>query len=81
MFLNENEEVCEGTITNVFVLVNGSYLTPPLSSGCLPGVLRQEMLLNGKTKEQVLFLDDLISADKIFVGNSLRGLISADLTG
>ena len=35
----------------------------------------------GKTKEQVLFLDDLISADKIFVGNSLRGLISADLTG
>jgi branched-subunit amino acid aminotransferase/4-amino-4-deoxychorismate lyase len=39
------------------------------------------MLLNGKTKEQVLFLDDLISADKIFVGNSLRGLISADLTG
>ena len=81
LFLNENEEVCEGTITNVFVLVNGSYLTPPLSSGCLPGVLRQEMLLNGKTKEQVLFLDDLISADKIFVGNSLQGLISADLTG
>jgi|TARA_B100000497_G_C7662168_1_gene398913 4-amino-4-deoxychorismate lyase len=79
LFLNENNEVCEGTISNVFVLVGDLFLTPPLSCGCLPGILRQEMLSNGKAKEQILFLRDLIAADKVFIGNSLRGLIAADL--
>ena len=79
LFLNENKEVCEGTITNVFLLVNNFLLTPPLHCGCLPGVLRQEILSKGKAKEQVLFVDDLYLADKIFVGNSLRGLIPVDL--
>jgi len=55
------------------------FLTQPLRCGCLPGVLRQEMLLNGKAKEQVLYLEDLIIPNKLFVGNSLRGLIPADL--
>jgi len=45
----------------------------------LPGVLRQEMLLNGKAKEEVLYLEDLVIPNKLFVGNSLRGLIPADL--
>ena len=79
LFLNENDEVCEGTITNVLLLVDDLFLTPPLRCGCLPGVLRQEMLLNGKAKEQVLYLEDLIIPNKLFVGNSLRGLIPADL--
>ncbi|MDB4235893.1 aminotransferase class IV, partial [bacterium] len=59
--------------------VNNFLLTPPLHCGCLPGVLRQEILSKGKAKEQVLFIDDLYLADKIFVGNSLRGLIPVDL--
>ncbi len=60
-------------------MVGDLFLTPPLSCGCLPGILRQEMLSNGKAKEQILFLRDLIAADKVFIGNSLRGLIAADL--
>ena len=42
LFVNEKGEVCEGTITNVFVqLLDGNWITPTLKSGCLPGILRQ----------------------------------------
>ena len=42
IYLNERNEVCEGTITNIFVKKAGQWITPPLSSGCLPGVLRRK---------------------------------------
>ena len=49
MLLNERGEVCEGTITSVFVDIgDGALLTPPLRCGLLPGVLRGEMLDAGK---------------------------------
>jgi branched-subunit amino acid aminotransferase/4-amino-4-deoxychorismate lyase len=77
IFLNERDEVCEGTITNIFVDINGVLATPPLTSGVLPGVLRQELLENGKAAEVVLGLGDLAAG--FYVGNSLRGLIAAKL--
>jgi 4-amino-4-deoxychorismate lyase len=82
ILLNERGEVCEGTITNVFVETgDGTLLTPPLSSGLLPGVLRGELLDEGRAGEAVLTPDDLASGRNIFVGNSLRGLIPARLGG
>jgi len=77
--LNERQEVCEGTITNIFVDLGEGLVTPPLSSGLLPGILRQELLATGKAREQVLLAGDLIGAKSIYVGNSLRGLIKARL--
>jgi branched-subunit amino acid aminotransferase/4-amino-4-deoxychorismate lyase len=77
LFLNTRGEVCEGGITSVFVERGGKLLTPPLSSGLLAGVLRAELLETGRAVEAVLGLDDL--ADGFFVGNSLRGLIKAQL--
>ena len=44
IYLNERNEVCEGTITNIFVKKSSQWFTPPLSSGCLPGVLRSCLL-------------------------------------
>ncbi len=79
VFLNERDEVCEGTITNVFVLQDDVLATPPLSSGLLPGVLRQSLLDQGKAKEVLLGVSDLQAADELLVGNSLRGLIRAEL--
>jgi 4-amino-4-deoxychorismate lyase len=82
ILLNQRGEVCEGTITNVFVDTgDGILLTPPLRCGLLPGVLRGESLEGGKAKEAVLTADDLRRANAIFVGNSLRGLIRAGLRG
>lgn len=77
IFLNQRGEICEGTITNIFVKQNNNYLTPPLTSGALAGVLRQEMLNNGQAREAVLHPADL--AQGFYIGNSLRGLIKARL--
>ena len=80
LFLNERQEACEGTITNLFVTVKtGEMLTPPLSSGLLPGILRQALLANGTAREAVVDLDMLRTASSIKMGNSLRGLIPAKL--
>lgn len=82
LFLNEREELCEGTITNVFIDDgNGLFLTPPVVSGLLPGVLRKVLLEAGRAKEVVLTLDDLRESKRIFVGNSLRGLIPSEWIG
>ena len=79
LFLNTRREVAEGTITNVFVeAADGRRLTPPLSAGCLPGILRGRLLAEG-WQEGRLTPADLASARKIWVGNALRGLIEADL--
>jgi para-aminobenzoate synthetase/4-amino-4-deoxychorismate lyase len=79
IYLNERGELAEGSRTNVFVERGGRLLTPPLSSGLLPGVLRGALIAAGKAKEAVLTLDDLATADAIYVGNSVRGLVKAEL--
>ncbi len=79
LFRNTRGELCEGTITNLFVDFGGGLLTPPVTSGLLPGVLRAEMLETGACREAVLIDSDLTFAKRIFVGNSLRGLIPAQI--
>jgi 4-amino-4-deoxychorismate lyase len=78
VFLNERGEVCEGTITTVFADLGGGLVTPPLACGLLPGVLRAEMLARGGCREAVIGGEDL-GRSRLFVGNSLRGLILARL--
>ncbi len=79
LFLNERAELCEGTITNLFVETpDRRFLTPALSCGLLPGVLRQELLDRETVSETVLTLTDLQNARSVYVGNSLRGLIPAE---
>jgi 4-amino-4-deoxychorismate lyase len=78
IFLNERDEVCEGTITSVFFDAGDGLCTPPLICGCLPGILRAEMLATGQAREAILSAADLPGA-RLWVGNSLRGLIPATL--
>jgi para-aminobenzoate synthetase/4-amino-4-deoxychorismate lyase len=80
IFINENNQICEGSFTNVFVKKDGVLYTPPLSCGVLPGIFRAVLLANGEAQERVLTPDDVYSADALYVGNSLRGLIPATLT-
>lgn len=77
--LNEHGEVCEGTITNVFVDKGEGLLTPPTSCGLLPGILREDMLNDGRAHAEKVLVEDLANTDALFVGNSLRGLIKAQL--
>ncbi len=78
VLLNEKDEVCEGTITNIFVEEAGTLLTPPLASGCLAGVLRTSLVCGRKARSRRLTVTDL-RRGPIYVGNSLRGLIRAQL--
>ncbi|MFW8594545.1 aminotransferase class IV family protein [Cribrihabitans neustonicus] len=78
VFLNTRGEVCEGTITNIIIAApDGPRLTPPMSSGCLPGVFRQSCLDAGALREAVLTPADLAEASGIWLTNALRGAISA----
>ncbi|MHA6299552.1 aminodeoxychorismate synthase component I [Devosia sp. CAU 1758] len=77
VFRNERSELTEGSFTNLFVEIDGRLLTPPLSSGLLPGTLRAELIAQGKAEEQVLTLAHLHAAEAIWLGNSVRGLIRA----
>lgn len=78
VFQNERGEIAEGTITTLFFDLGRGMCTPPLSSGCLPGCLRGELLDQGAVREAVLMAADLPRA-RLWVGNSLRGLIPARL--
>ena len=76
LFLNERDEVCDGSITSVFFDRGAGLRTPPLACGLLPGVLRAEI----GCPEEVLSASDLGSV-RLWVGNALRGLIPARWTG
>ena len=72
ILLNEAGEVADGSITTLFFDRGQGLRTPPLTSGALPGVLRGEIA----APEESLTAADLPRA-KLWLGNSLRGLIPA----
>ena len=79
IFLNKQGEVTEGTISNVFIRKKGILYTPPVKCGLLNGVLRQHLLKTGRVKEKTLYLRDLSTADDVYIGNSVRGLLKAEI--
>lgn len=80
VLLNERGEVAECTSANIFIAVGNQAFTPPLSSGCLPGVTRtlllDEIRIPGRTvSEKVLFPKDLEAADGVFITSTTRDLM------
>lgn len=80
VLLNERGEVSECTAANIFAVRAAKVLTPPLSSGCLEGVTRgvlMEIASDAGTSvvEQTLRLEDLYSADEVFVTSTNRNVI------
>jgi branched-chain amino acid aminotransferase len=80
IFANTRGELCEGTGTNVFVVVDGELLTPPLESGCLAGVTRELTLewcrAEGiPVREQTLPLSVLGAADEVFLTSSTKDVL------
>jgi len=79
LFFNDNDELTEGGRSSVFVKANGKWLTPPLSSGLLPGVMRAVVLDAWGASEAVITRDMLLQAEEIVVCNALRGTLRATL--
>jgi len=75
LFANEKGEVTEGAVSNIFIEREGKLLTPPICCGVLPGVFRRQLLETvPNVEEGILTVDDLKTADAIYLSNSLRGL-------
>ena len=70
LLLNTKNQLCSGTVANLIVKRNGTWLTPPLSSGCLPGVMRGRALTLGLIEEAELE-SDLRPNDEAALINSL----------
>jgi para-aminobenzoate synthetase/4-amino-4-deoxychorismate lyase len=75
LFLNLRGGVTEGAISNVFAVKDGRWFTPPIECGLLAGVYRRHLLeTRPEIEERVLSLEDLRSADAIYLCNAVRGL-------
>ena len=79
ILVNERGELTEGTRTNLFVELGGHILTPPVACGLLDGTLRRELLESSElpVEESVLRPEDLRRANRVLLGNSVRGLVPA----
>jgi len=81
LFVNEKGEVTEGSYTNIFLQKAGRLLTPPVSCGLLPGVLRNYLLQHYPelVVEKRVTRKELEQADAVYVGNSVRGLVRVEV--
>jgi para-aminobenzoate synthetase/4-amino-4-deoxychorismate lyase len=81
LFFNERGELTEGGRSNVFVRVDGRWLTPPLSAGVLPGVMRSVLLddPDWNASEAVITRAMLAAAEDIILCSALRGALRAVL--
>ncbi|MEU9371418.1 aminodeoxychorismate lyase [Streptomyces avermitilis] len=72
LFANTVGRLCEGTGSNVFVVLDGEIHTPPVDSGCLAGITRALTVEWTGAKETDLPLDVLDSAEEVFLTSTLR---------
>ena len=81
LFTNEQGFVTEGGRTSIFIRLPNSdeWLTPPVSAGLLPGVMRSALLANPQmnAREANLTINDVSMASEIMLSNALRGAIKA----
>lgn len=80
ILINERGEITETTITNIAVLRGGSWITPALSCGLLPGVLRAELLDRGEIVEDIVPHTELVQGETIRCFNALRGKFDITLS-
>jgi para-aminobenzoate synthetase/4-amino-4-deoxychorismate lyase len=76
---NSRGEITETTRANVVLRKGGRLLTPPVRSGLLAGVFRRHLLQSGQVEEAVLYREDIAQADAVFLTNSVRGWITAEV--
>jgi len=80
VFLNRRGQVAEASRNSVFVEVGGRLITPPLASGILPGVLRRDLIDQGRALEGEVSIG-LLTSRPLWLGNSLHGLRAAQMPG
>ena len=80
--LNDEKNVVEALQGNIFMLLNGELITPPLSDGCLNGIMRKQIIEIASKMEDFKFVEksispfDLQKADELFITNVIVGIQS-----
>lgn len=80
VFCDRHGHVVEGARTNVFIVRDGEVVTPPLDSGCLPGITRRIVLgllkrMGVRCQERKISRRELLSADEVFLTNSVMEVV------
>src|SRR6185436_2096382 len=78
LILNSDGNIADAVSSNIFIVKDKKIFTPPLSDGCMDGVMRKNILEICKkeqiqNKERSLSVDDVLSADEIFLTNVIQG--------
>lgn len=80
VLLNVSGRICDTSIANIAWIKNGTIFTPPLSEGCVAGVMRRHLLEHCETitgirmMEQTGTVEDLAQADELFLTNAISGI-------
>ncbi|MCH8903722.1 MAG: aminotransferase class IV [Bacteroidetes bacterium] len=79
LLLNSDGNIIEGSRTNIFLIRKGIISTPPLSDGCVDGIMRKQVIerfvkLHRNVVERSCSLDDLKNADEVFLTNAIIGI-------
>jgi len=80
LLLNDSKNVVEALQGNVFMLKGNKLSTPPISEGCLNGVMRKQILALAKKIESIEVVEEMISpfdlqkADELFITNVIKGI-------
>ncbi len=80
LLLNENKNVIEAANGNLFMVIENKLITPPISEGCLNGVMRKQILALAKQMDSITVLEspispfDLQKADELFITNCIIGI-------
>jgi branched-chain amino acid aminotransferase len=77
--VNDQGQIIETISSNIFIVKNGTISTPPISEGCVDGIMRKQILnLAQQHKilsfEQSITVNSLMNADEVFITNSIKGV-------
>jgi branched-chain amino acid aminotransferase len=80
ILLNDSKNVVEAIQGNIFMLTGNKLITPPVSEGCLNGVMRKQILEFAKKMDDLEVIEEVISpfdlqkADELFITNVIKGI-------
>lgn len=80
LLINEDKNVIEASNGNLFMLMGNQLITPPISEGCLNGIMRKQIIVLAKQMEGIEVIEkpispfDLQKADELFITNVIIGI-------
>ena len=75
-YCNDQDQILEGAISNIYVQIDQTWFTPPIALGVLPGVMRSYLMAHPawQVQERILTRNDLMQASNIAISNGVQGV-------